>query len=264
MREYLVEVANETLAFCRRMSANNESILFSDKRAKEIAASLVPKTGCPKIAVTGETTLAALHRLYAEGKRDIGVLNFASGTNAGGGFLTGAFAQDESLCRASSLYPTLITKGRYYDENRQATPFYTENAIYSPDILFFRDDDQNILPKEKMSHAAVLTIPAVNRRNIPNMSDAEFAKIDALMRERMKIILALLAYECEGKKPCKNLILGAFGCGAFKNPPVMVAKHWRDLLASFGGHFESITMAIYDSPFANRAPSLPEFRRILG
>ena len=58
------------------------------------------------------------------------------------------------------------------------------------------------------------------------------------------------------------LILGAFGCGAFKNNPEVVAKAYKDALAMFPGIFEKIEFAVYCPPGDDRNYKI--FKRILG
>ena len=69
----------------------------------------------------------------------VAILNFASARNPGGGFLRGAKAQEEDLCRCSGLYPCLLKCPEYYNVNRsQTSMLYTDYAIYSPNVPFFK------------------------------------------------------------------------------------------------------------------------------
>ncbi|MDE7477756.1 MAG: TIGR02452 family protein, partial [Lachnospiraceae bacterium] len=82
------------------------------------------------------STVDAIRKLANEGRNAIGVLNFASAKNPGGGFLNGAMAQEESLAASSTLYRTLTAHEEYYQSNRaQSSMMYTDHAIYSPALL---------------------------------------------------------------------------------------------------------------------------------
>jgi uncharacterized protein (TIGR02452 family) len=102
-----------------------------------------PPYGATEYEVVNETTLQGSVRLVTSGEfQKVGVLNFASAKNPGGGFLNGAQAQEESLARSSGLYPSLLACQDYYDYHRQQkTSLYSDYMIYSPRCPVFRSDD---------------------------------------------------------------------------------------------------------------------------
>lgn len=51
--------------------------------------------------------------------------------------------------------------------------------------------------------------------------------------------------KCAVKHNIRNIVLGAFGCGAFRNDPTVVAKAWHDAVKSYDGYFENIEFAVY-------------------
>jgi uncharacterized protein (TIGR02452 family) len=90
-----------------------------------------------KIEVVNETTAQTAVRLYSEGKENLVALNFASGKTPGGGFLAGAIAQEEDLCRCSGLYSCLKSKPLFYNANILFdNNYYTDGIIYSPNVPF--------------------------------------------------------------------------------------------------------------------------------
>ena len=93
-----------------------------------------------RVQVTNETTLGASRRLVERGLRPL-ALNFANGIHPGGGFLSGARAQEEVLCRSSALYQTLVDDPMYKEHRKRPLPDSTDWAIYSPDVPVFRMDD---------------------------------------------------------------------------------------------------------------------------
>ena len=198
-----------------------------------------PSFSLDKIQIWNCSTVEAILRLAAEGK-EMGVLNFASAKNPGGGFLNGAKAQEESLAASSCLYKTLTAHETYYNKNRICeSMMYTNHAIYSPNVVFFRDEKFALLKEPVL--ASVLTLPAVNMGQVLlKKEDVTLAK--QVMKERMKLVLAIFA-----KQECKHLILGAYGCGVFRNDPKQVAIWWRELLETFfSTQFETIVFAILD------------------
>ena len=101
-------------------------------------AAATPIEGRPTVEVTAETTLAAARRLGG----DAACLVFASARNPGGGFLTGAQAQEESLARASALHSCRQAAPQFYAVHRQQPDLrYSDRVIYSPSVPVFRDDD---------------------------------------------------------------------------------------------------------------------------
>lgn len=185
-------------------------------------------------------TADAILLLSESGMEHIGTLNFASAKNPGGGFLNGAKAQEESLAASSGLYYTLTRHETYYQSNRACkSMIYTNHAIYSPDVVFFRDGNFRLLPAPVS--AGVLTLPAVNMGQVL-LKGEDQTQAEQAMFCRMKLALAIFA-----QQSCRNLILGAYGCGVFRNDPWQIALWWKELLSTcFSGCFDHIFFAVLD------------------
>lgn len=196
--------------------------------------------GTPAVTVVECSTVEAILDLRQQGVICPGVLNFASAKNPGGGFLNGAMAQEESLAASSGLYPTQCAHPEYYDVNRACgTMIYTDYAIYSPGVVFFRDSGFRLLAEPALAN--VLTLPAVNFGQVLQKGE-DTAQAKTAMKARMRRALEIFAHRGD-----KVLILGAYGCGVFRNNPTDVARWWRELLSEgYGGCFERIVHAVYD------------------
>ena len=145
---------------------------------------------------------------YAE-NYNVLALNFANAMYAGGGYVLGGNAQEESLCRSSLLYYTIRYQKKYYRRNRlHILPDYTNTLIYSQNVPIIRDGAGNLL--EKPLTCGFLTIPAVNRTFAKFIFSDK--KINQKMQERIDMILSIAA-----EKNPDVLVLGAFGCGMFGN-----------------------------------------------
>ncbi|MBP0021636.1 MAG: TIGR02452 family protein [Cyanobacteria bacterium SBLK] len=196
-------------------------------------------------SVVNETTLQGAARLSQnEAITKIGVLNFASAKNPGGGFLKGAHAQEESLARSSGLYRSLLKAPQYYEYHRQQhTCLYSDWMIYSPQCPVFRKDDGTFL--EQPYCVDFITSPAPNAGAIARNSPREIAKIPATLHERSQKLLALAAsYNCDA------LVLGAWGCGVFRNDPQRVAEIFFQHLGvggKFWGRFQTVLFSVLDS-----------------
>jgi len=185
------------------------------------------------IQVTNETTLGASLRLVERGLRPL-ALNFANGVQAGGGFVNGARAQEEVLCRSSALYQTLEGDPMYEEHRKRDQPDSTDWAIYSPDVPVFRKDDGTEL--DQPWFLSFLTCAA------PYAPAIGLLEAGNLLRKRIHRVLEIAqAYEHH------SFVLGAWGCGAFGNDPHRTAIDFRRALKSdFCGAFSEIVFAIVD------------------
>lgn len=192
--------------------------------------------------VTGETTLEAMQRLTNTSKKVI-ALNFASAKNPGGGFLSGSQAQEESLARSSGLYNCLLRCSMMYTVNRKLTScLYTDHMIYSPAVPFFKNDEGELL--NSPYYCSILTAPAVNAGAVQQNEPHRINEIEPVMYSRTEKLLAIAA-----SKEYETLILGAWGCGVFRNNPEMIAECFhRHLLSNalFKNAFKKVVFAILD------------------
>jgi len=196
-------------------------------------------------SVDNETTLRATRRLQAIYGRVL-ALNFASAKRPGGGFLTGAAAQEESLARSSALY-LYIRKSHFYQEHPNA--LYSHNAIYSPDVPVFRNDYGDLL--DQPYPCSFITCAAVNYGALP---EHLLPQVRPVMQERITRILDIAAANHH-----KVLVLGAFGCGVFRNDPFMVAELFANALTKYRNFFDHAHFAVLDHGLC-----LEAFTRIFG
>jgi len=213
-------------------------------RPGDLAALMVrraPGRSRAAITVTSDTTQAAARRLAAD-HGAVTVVNFASARNPGGGFLGGARAQEEDLCRCSALYPCLLTQPDYYAINRAETSLlYSDHIIHSPAVPFFRLDGRDLL--ERPFAASVITAPAPNAGQHLRRFPDDHAAIRATLERRAGYLLAVAR-----DQGARCLVLGAWGCGAFGNQPEVVAEvlaGWLDD-AQFADGFDHVEHAIWD------------------
>lgn len=249
------ECNGTNIDFAARQKASEEaSFLLAPEQGRQLVRALQPpkKGALPAYRVVNQSTVQAIVEMAREGHSPA-VLNFASAKNPGGGFLGGAMAQEEALAASSGLYNTLLLHETYYSVNRACgTVMYADHAIYSPDAVFFRDGRFGLLAEPVT--ASVLTLPAVNMGQVLlKGEDAEQAK--RVMKDRMRLCLAIFA-----KQKDTHLILGAYGCGVFRNDPDEVAGWWKELLEEegYGRFFQEVVFAVmtrsekHIRPFAER------------
>lgn len=218
--------------------------------ARELKKRLHPPTEAPDV---GSASVV----------EKVGVLSFGSAKNPGGGFIQGAQAQEESIARSSTLYPSLMTKPaeRFYTSHRKDPKegYYSHAMIYSPHVLFIRDDKGEWQSPVEVD---VLTSAGVNagvvRRYLRERNSEDESGIYVAMKERMARILFIFE-----RRGIRNVVLGSFGTGAFRNNVELVAGIWAELLtmadARFRYSFDHVVFAIlgystfktFEKTFAN-------------
>ncbi|MEI5009528.1 TIGR02452 family protein [Streptomyces sp. PmtA] len=205
--------------------------------------------------VTGESSLTAARRMTGRDAAPVAVLNFASARNPGGGYLNGAQAQEEALCRASALYTTLLAVPGFYTHHREdRSPFYSDRVIHSPGVPVFRDERGGLL--DTPFTVGFLTSPAPNAGVIAARTPELAVRIPRVLASRAERVL-----ETAATTGYRRLVLGAWGCGVFRNDPSRVAGAFRSLLTGdgrFSGHFDEIVFAVLDR--TREARTLGAFR----
>ncbi|MBQ3444016.1 MAG: TIGR02452 family protein [Selenomonadaceae bacterium] len=263
-RDRLVRIFEDTLSLCRNEEQLKQSIEESISGSVIYIESDNPKLPRPRyadttISVNKYRTLETAQyykKKYPDAK--IVVMNFASATNVGGGVKKGSKAQEESLCRCSTLYPVLNTEAnwkKFYEYHRaRRDSRYTDRIIYSPNIVMLKSDVNfpEVMPSSKRIKVDVLTCTAPNLRANPNnfmnagnskplkVSEDELYEIHLRRAEK---ILMVVAYH-----GADIFVGGAFGCGAFQNNPYVVAESYKEAVKKFNGYFQEIVFAIYCSP----------------
>ena len=197
-----------------------------------------PKRRSAKIIVEENTTFSAA-RKYLSGKT--AVLNFANPVTPGGGVSVGATAQEECLCRSSNLYMCLKASPftDYYEYHRSREDLtFSDRLIYTPGVTVFKTDDDipKLMPKRKWFQVDVITCAAPYDVNYMDR-----AELKTLFKHRIQNI-----FEAALDNGVDTLILGAFGCGAFKNPPDVVAAAFHETIEenSYDDLFDYIVFAI--------------------
>ncbi len=257
IREILVDIFYDTVNFWKEEPVLQQALNSSIENTEFYAADDYPdlklslnknKSGNIQVVRAKTFQMAIdIHKKFNDKK--IAVLNFASATHPGGGVKSGSRAQEESLCRCSTLYPTLIQKrlrDKYYDVNIKARNYYFSDAcIYSPHIIICKSDDdipERMKPDDFVT-IDVITCAAPNLRYETEIEKREPNRTEKLYNlhvKRAKHIMHVAAFN-----NIDVLILGAFGCGAFRNDPDIVAKAFKSALSEYRYMFDEIIFAIY-------------------
>lgn len=279
VRQKRIEIFQDTMEWIKSDVVLTRAVELSQKGTKlyqageeiPIADRKADRQG--KIEVSKRRTFEAAQRYAKDRKgKKIAVLNFASATNPGGGVERGSSAQEESLCRCSTLYPCLATdylKSNFYRPHRDMQDVrYTNTCIYTPGVVVIKSDtaSPNRLSEKDWYSVDVISCAAPNLREKPyNQMNPGHGKpvrmtakeLFALHLERAKHIIKVAI-----ENSADVLILGAFGCGAFENDPNVVARAYYEVLKEYRGYFDCIEFAVYCGP--NDTANYDVFSRWLG
>lgn len=236
---YVTRTGVEVNIFDAVSSAVRGTLLY---QPEQIDDARPPRTGPTRIEVSDESTLAAARRLAVSGSDPVACLNFASARKPGGGYRSGAQAQEESLARASALAACLAAAPDFYAfHNAHRDPRYSDRVIYSPGVPVFRDDSGGLLARPY--RVAFLTASAPNVSAITD--PAHRAEVPTILSRRAGKVLAIAR-----RHGHRRIVLGAWGCGVFGNDPSTVAGAFAGLLLSGGPYadtFDHVVFAIMDN-----------------
>ncbi|MGN9812823.1 TIGR02452 family protein [Micromonospora sp. BQ11] len=254
----LREIARQTVAIAEsgryRNGAGDEVVIGGAVRAavagtrhyvpEEVLAVENAAPGAGTVEVTHESTLQAARRCGP----GAACLVFASAKNPGGGFLGGAKAQEESVARSSALYPCLLAAPEFYAFHRgQRDLRYSDRVIYSPQVPVFRDDKGNLLDQPYTT--SFLTAAAPNLGAVMRNQPEHAADVPAVLARRARRVLEVAAAHGH-----RTIVLGAWGCGVFRNDPTTVADAFADALRVVD-RFDRVVFAIRDG-----LPGTPVYR----
>ena len=223
------------------------------------------------ITVSGDRSYQVAMRLYKESPDSkIAVMNFANAFHAGGGVTKGSSAQEESLCRTSTLYPLLYRRtlrDTFYKHHHDLnTSKATDSLIYTEGVIICKTDEDlpKRMPKEDWVSVDVITVAAPDLRDksnkhAPLVNGGTYMNNAELFGYHVKRAIHMLT--CAAAKGADILVLGAFGCGAFQNDPEVVARAYKTVLKEFPKVFKQVEFAIYRP--ASGSKNYDVFRRIL-
>eukprot|EP01083_Nonionella_stella_P178580 631258_1 len=228
-----------------------------------------------EIEINHETTLDCAYRLTSQYGTDIKIamLNFSSARNPGGGWDTGAIAQEESIARSSTLIHAITQyETDFYEYHKQRkSMLYSHALIYSPQVVIMKHGNGVAIERgDGCYRCDVITSPAVNAKNYikrARHTDSMMKKygqlnkkykgqsisseetqaaawnvVEHVMRERCTRVLELAM-----KYGNEYLILGAWGCGVFGNDSMMIARIFAELLRDrYHNVFRKVVFAILD------------------
>ena len=271
-----IEVFNDTQDWIKNDPALSASIGVAKKNTTVFYEDDYPafdssKTRDTVITVSGDRSYQAAMKLHGENSdAKIAVMNFANAFHAGGGVIIGASAQEECLCRTSTLYPLLYRRtlrDTFYKHHHDLnTPKATDSLVYTEGVIICKTDEDlpKRMPQEDWVTVDVITIAAPDLRDksnvhVPLVNGGTYMNNAELFGYHVKRAIHMLT--CAAAKGADILVLGAFGCGAFQNDPEVVARAYKIAIQEFPKVFKQIEFAVYCPP--GRSRNYDVFKRIL-
>ena len=266
--EQRIEVFQDTMAWIKADKDLSDSV-DKAKVATEVfyedddpSFNIQKELDRTEITVSGDRSYQAAMRLSKEmpGSK-IAVMNFANAFHAGGGVTKGSSAQEECLCRTSTLYPLLYRRtlrDSYYKHHYDlGTPKASDSLIYTEGVVICKTDEDlpKRMPKEDWVTVDVITIAAPDLRTKSNVhaelvGGGTYMNSAELFGYHVKRAIHMLTVAAA--KKAEVLVLGAFGCGAFENDPEVVARAFKVALQEFPKMFKRIEFAVYCPPSGSR------------
>lgn len=246
-RKTLAAVAEETWTLLPGLLATRPDVSNANYLCQKetLDPARCPSFSPTKVRVIDSDTIDAALSLQAKSRKPVAVLNMANATHPGGGWKHGSLAQEEALCYRTSLSKTLHYK--HY-------PIPDDATLYSPTVLLIRDsmsqghDLLDFRDPSQLDVISVISCAAVCqpylKKDTQGLQAYRDQKDVKFMKEKMRVILRTAI-----RNKHRQVVLGAFGCGAFGNPNHIVAVMWAEILqeAEFrGGYWEDLVFAVLD------------------
>ena len=244
----IASIDTQQIMLNEKYTVNGEVVDLSDliNVTKQYKYSISPEMNLPfpkqevcfdvtTVQVRNETTLMTARDMVKDGKRPL-VLNFANGTEVGGGFLRGARAQEETLCYASTLYSTLVGDP-FYRYNLEHDPTASTDYAMLPRAVVFKDDKYNAIERPWILDVLTAAAP------IAHIGWGGVSKSVSATLMDQRIVRVLDIAIAHGYT---DLILGAWGCGAFGNDPTVISRLFETHLKQRQQYFETVYFTIAD------------------
>ena len=239
-----VRIISDTLNMCENNEKLRQSIDYSIENqhlyleGEDIEIDSINRFDKPAEIVF--STKRTLEAAGGYGDRKVAALNFANPIDPGGGVMYGAHAQEESICRCSTLLPCLVDE--YLIEN------------------FYLIHQEKLMDEDKWYCVDIITCAAPNLYRKKSYFGDGSPKIKAEELKELHINRFRQIFNVALREKAEVLILGAFGCGAFKNPPEVVAEAAYEIIQEYVHSFETIEFAIYSSQ--GESKNLSTFKRV--
>lgn len=221
-----LKLSESQMKYCKVYRPEEVEYVSKSKDFKHVRVLGRVGVGCENIDSFSMAIKSNRNRM-SDNEKPVLVLNLANAVHPGGGVRNGSVAQEEDLCRKSTLLKSLESSfaSNYYGCNMRLNTYMGSDAIIiTPEVEIFRDSDGKLMDETEI--VAVMSCAAPNLiYGLEGMSDKQY---EEMMYKRISGMLHMAAY-----LGYKRLVLGAFGCGAFRNDAKVVSDIFYKVMKEF-------------------------------
>lgn len=232
-----VKAYNDTVDFCKKNGIAGPELMEVSELINIMKLPDPIRPSVPNVVVVeveNVDTCEMLRSYRKQGLNPLG-LSLASDINPGGGVKRGRTAQEECIFRRSNAFATHPKS--FYKTDISKTRLDPECVIYSPKVMFIKDADYTLYQANECFSVGLLAVAAL--RN-PKLDHGRYYDDD---RQTMTMKIESI-FKIAISKGHDSLVLGALGCGVFRNPPGEVADIFRIMIRTYGSFFKKIGFAV--------------------
>lgn len=248
-----IKIYRDTIEYCKKIrfpvSTPLKYSYFEHEFAGNNILSLTTPNSNPAKIIVANMDSFDLARQMEDGTGRIMVLNLASNFKSGGGVENGSQAQEEDLYRKSNYFQA--NSPRFY-------PLKMDEVVYSPLVHVIKDSSYNLLPQPYL--VSCLAVAAIRHPKLKILSDESETYSNVFDTKIMQNKIDMI-FKVAIKHGHKQLVLGALGCGAFRNPAEEVALMFKKSIAKYSNYFTTIGFAVLSGP---KNPNFQIFQNIVG
>ena len=237
-RDHYKQIAINTLNYCDKHHEPNNSVfinLNNNPLAHNLSRPL--KDAVSKFEIVNQDTIeAALQGIENGDYENPLLMNMASEFQPGGGWKKGSMAQEEALflrtnyCKHLKKRKGSMPRERYIEDHEM---------VYSPRVRVIKNKNYSLIPEDRQPVLSFIACPGIRRPELDSKGRMCERDRDIVTRRLHHVFQIAQRYGHDA------VILGALGCGAFKNPPEDIAECYRDVIPHYkNGIFKCIKFAI--------------------
>lgn len=261
-----VTYKNRKLVADRLLAGRKATVYYQNRSEIKIDKESKHDDHKIKVEVVNCNTLDAAAMFSIKTKTRVLILNLASDMKPGGGWKKWSIAQEEECFKPTSYFFNIepVVKEAYPDLSlgdkikERTAPMSIEGAVYCPDVYWFRgnmEEDYEIFKWSEHAFVDFVAVPAL--RHPPLDKHGKMSENDRnITLEKMRTV-----FDVAVAHGYKSLVLGAMGCGVYKNNPEEIAALFKQVINEYNNTcISNICFAILQT--SSRSPNFDIFSKV--